>query len=137
MSTAFIFPGQGAQFTGMGQDLYENSPAARAIYDRADEILGFKLSELCFTGPQEKLNATDIQQPAIFVMSIACLEAMRSSDKYQNVQPAYTAGLSLGEYTAYYVQEVWILLRPWNWWLQELNICNRQPRQAIAAWSQS
>jgi [acyl-carrier-protein] S-malonyltransferase len=102
MSTAFIFPGQGAQFTGMGQDLYQNSPAAKAIYDRADEILGFKLSELCFTGEQEKLNATDIQQPAIFVMSIACLEAMRASDKYKNVQPAYAAGLSLGEYTAYY-----------------------------------
>ncbi len=102
MSTAFIFPGQGTQFTGMGLDLYENSPAARTIYERADEILGFKLSELSFSGDQEKLNATDIQQPAIFVMSVACLEAMRASDKYKTVQPAYAAGLSLGEYTAYY-----------------------------------
>jgi [acyl-carrier-protein] S-malonyltransferase len=102
MSTAYIFPGQGSQFVGMGKDLYDNCPAARSIYDQADEILGFKISELCFEGPQEKLNATDIQQPAVFVMSVACLEAMRAGGKYQDVKPEYTGGLSLGEYTAYY-----------------------------------
>jgi [acyl-carrier-protein] S-malonyltransferase len=102
MTTAFIFPGQGAQFAGMGKDLYDNSPAAKKIFDQADEVLGFKISELCFEGPQEKLNATDIQQPAIFVMSVAALEAMRASEKFQDKKPAYAGGLSLGEYTAYY-----------------------------------
>jgi [acyl-carrier-protein] S-malonyltransferase len=102
MTTAFIFPGQGAQFAGMGKDLYEKSPAAKQIFDQADEVLGFKISDLCFEGPQEKLNATDIQQPAIFVMSVAALEAMRASEKFKDKKPAYTGGLSLGEYTAYY-----------------------------------
>jgi len=102
MTTAFIFPGQGSQYVGMGQDLYQNCSAARSIYDQADAILGYKLSELCFAGPQEKLNATDVQQPAIFVMSAACLEALKSSDKYKDMEPSFAGGLSLGEYTAYY-----------------------------------
>lgn len=102
MSTVFMFPGQGAQVVGMGQDLYEGFSVAREIYDRADSALGFKLSELCFSGPAEKLNATDIQQPAIFVTSVAALEAMRSSEKYGELTASYAAGLSLGEYTAYY-----------------------------------
>jgi [acyl-carrier-protein] S-malonyltransferase len=102
MSTAFLFPGQGSQYVGMGQDLYEKFPAAKDIFDRADAILPFKVTELCFAGPQEKLNATDIQQPAVFVMSVAALEAMKTSDKFKDLQPAYLAGLSLGEYTAYY-----------------------------------
>ncbi len=105
MGIAFLFPGQGAQFVGMGKDLYDNIPIAKEIFDRADEILGFKISELCFNGPAEKLNATDIQQPAIFVTSAACLEAMKTSEKYQNIKPDYMGGLSLGEYTAYYAAD--------------------------------
>ncbi|MFA5863723.1 MAG: ACP S-malonyltransferase [Phycisphaerae bacterium] len=102
MSSAFLFPGQGSQYVGMGQDLLQDFPIAGKIFDQADHILGFKISELCFAGPQEKLNATDIQQPAVFVMSVAALEAMRTSEKFKDVQPAFAAGLSLGEYTAYY-----------------------------------
>lgn len=102
MAAAFLFPGQGSQYVGMGQDLYQHCPAAKAIFDRADQALGFKISELCFAGPAEKLNATDIQQPAVFVMSVAALEAMKAGTKYPAVQPAYAGGLSLGEYTAYY-----------------------------------
>jgi len=101
-TTAFLFPGQGSQYVGMGLDLYQNVPAAKDIFDRADALLGFKISELCFTGPLEKLNATDIQQPAVFVMSVAALEAMRAGAKYKDVSPAYVGGLSLGEYTAHY-----------------------------------
>jgi len=101
-TTAFLFPGQGSQYVGMGQDLYQNVPAAREVFDRADAVLGFKISDLCFTGPLEKLNATDIQQPAVFVMSVAALEAMKTGPKYKDVVPAYVGGLSLGEYTAHY-----------------------------------
>ena len=97
-----MFPGQGAQEVRMGADLYERSPIARQIYDRADAVLGFKISQLCFSGPAEKLNATDLQQPAIFVTSVAALEATRANDAYTDLTASYVAGLSLGEYTAYY-----------------------------------
>ncbi len=103
----FVFPGQGAQEVGMGADLYDQCPAAREIFDRADAVMAgsgadFKVTELCFSGPAEKLNATDVQQPAIFTTSAAALAALRSSEKYADRAPAYAAGLSLGEYTAYY-----------------------------------
>ena len=76
MSTAFLFPGQGSQHVGMGLDLYEVEPASRAVFDRADELLGFPLSTLCFEGPEETLTDTANQQPALLVNSIAMLQAM-------------------------------------------------------------
>ena len=94
---AFVFPGQGSQYVGMGRDLYEAYPEARAIFDQADEILGFPLSELCFEGPAEKLNDTINTQPAIFTMSVACLRALNPS---LSLDPLFVAGHSLGEYTA-------------------------------------
>ncbi len=105
MGYAFLFPGQGAQFAGMGADLYEKYSSVKEIYDKANEIVGYELSKLCFEGPAEKLNATDIQQPAIFVTSVAALTAMRESEKYKGVKADYAAGLSLGEYTAYYAAD--------------------------------
>ncbi len=94
---AFLFPGQGSQHVGMGQDLYETYPEARATFDQADEVLGFALSDLCFNGPEETLNDTINTQPAIFVTSVALLRALESK-KLQ--APSFVAGHSLGEYSA-------------------------------------
>jgi len=93
--TAFVFPGQGAQQVGMGRDLYETFPAARAVYDEADAVLGFSLSRLCFEGPRGELDATANTQPALLTTSIAVLRALAPS-----VEPLFCAGHSLGEYTA-------------------------------------
>ena len=101
-SWALVFPGQGAQHVGMGRDVAESSPRARAIFDQANEVLGYDLAGVCFEGPGEQLEQTDVQQPAIFVTSVAlweaCLEAGARREAF-----AFTAGLSLGEYTALFV----------------------------------
>lgn len=98
--TAFLFPGQGAQFVGMGRELDQELPEARALFDQANEILGFDLRAICFEGPADRLNATDVSQPAIFVASLAALEALKREQPDLVEQVAGSAGLSLGEYTA-------------------------------------
>lgn len=95
--TAFLFPGQGSQYVGMGQDLYEAHPEARTTFDQADTVLGFALSDLCFNGPEETLNDTINTQPAIFVTSVALLRALESN---RLQAPGFVAGHSLGEYSA-------------------------------------
>ena len=97
---AFVFPGQGAHAVGMGKDLYEEFPAARELYDRADEILGFKLSKLCFEGPEEELQQTRNAQPAIAVTSLALLKVATELTPALLKKPAFVAGHSLGEYPA-------------------------------------
>lgn len=99
---ALVFPGQGSQYVGMGKQLYETSPVARAIFDQADAILGFSLSALCFEGPQEELDDTINAQPAILTVSIACLEAFKERVGKLGIviTPALVAGHSLGEFTA-------------------------------------
>src|SRR5690242_13920648 len=98
--TAFLFPGQGAQTVGMGRQLYETLPAARRLYEEAAEVLGYDLAALCFQGPAERLNATAVSQPALFVTSLAALESLRASDPDAVAGCRAAAGLSLGEYTA-------------------------------------
>ncbi len=98
--TAIIFPGQGAQVVGMGKDVAEASSAAREIFDRANVVLGYDLADLCFEGPADRLNATDISQPAIFVTSVAMWHALMSTGVADELAPQAMAGLSLGEYTA-------------------------------------
>src|SRR5437773_2079424 len=97
MAIAYIFHGQGSQYAGVGRDLAEQYPAARQIFEEADEALGFALSELCFNGPAEQLQLTENTQPAILTASIAALRAMESAGL---PGPAFVAGHSLGEYSA-------------------------------------
>lgn len=98
--TAFVFPGQGSQYIGMGTDLYEKSPAAKAVFDAADEALGFSFTELIFAGEAEELKRTVNAQPALLTMSIAVLAAMKEKNPNVDADVAYMAGHSLGEYTA-------------------------------------
>lgn len=94
--TAFVFPGQGSQAAGMGKALAEAYPSARAVFEQADEVLGFDLSELCFDGPDEELKRTENTQPALVTVSTAALMVLREN----GFTPDYVAGHSLGEYSA-------------------------------------
>lgn len=98
--TAFLFPGQGAQTVGMGKVLYDTLPAAKALFDKADEILGYSLTDLCFNGPMEQLSTTAVSQPALYVTSLAALESLKVSAPEAVEACSAAAGLSLGEYTA-------------------------------------
>lgn len=95
---AFLFAGQGAQYVGMGKDLYETFPESKAVFDKAEAALGFDLKLRCFQGPENLLKITNVSQPAIVTASIAALAAFQS--KFPDIKPAYLAGLSLGEYSA-------------------------------------
>jgi len=101
MKVAYVFPGQGSQWVGMGRDLYDNFDSAKAIFDQADEVLGFPLSQLCFDGPEDELRQTINAQPALATVSFACLETAHNVSGGNGLPPpAFVAGHSLGEYTA-------------------------------------
>jgi [acyl-carrier-protein] S-malonyltransferase len=99
-NTALLFPGQGAQAVGMAGALCQSLPAAHALFQQASAVLGYDLLEACVNGPAERLNATDVSQPAIFVASLAALEQLRATQPDALAGVTATAGLSLGEYTA-------------------------------------
>lgn len=94
---AFIFPGQGSQSVGMGKDLYDNFEEAKNVFNKADEVLGRSISKTCFEGPEDDLKQTVNTQPAILTTSLAALAALKSK---LNIEPAFVAGHSLGEYGA-------------------------------------
>ena len=92
---AFVFPGQGAQFSGMGKDLYENSPLAKDLFEKANDILGFRITDIMFNGTDEDLRQTKVTQPAVFLHSV--ISALCMGDDFK---PEMTAGHSLGEFSA-------------------------------------
>lgn len=94
MSHAFVFPGQGSQFSGMGKNLYESNDAAKLIFENANDILGFRISDIMFNGSEEELKQTNITQPAVFIHSVAAYSTL------ENPQPQMVAGHSLGEFSA-------------------------------------
>jgi [acyl-carrier-protein] S-malonyltransferase len=94
---AFLFPGQGSQAVGMGKELADKYPIARRTFEEADEALGYKLSQVCFEGPEEKLRMTEVTQPAILTASAAALRVLQE----KGVNPGFVAGHSLGEYSAH------------------------------------
>jgi [acyl-carrier-protein] S-malonyltransferase len=94
---ALLFPGQGSQAVGMGKDLAEKYPLARQTFEEADEALGFKLSSICFDGPEDQLRLTELTQPAILTVSIAALRVLET----RMPRPSYVGGHSLGEYSAH------------------------------------
>jgi [acyl-carrier-protein] S-malonyltransferase len=98
---AFLFPGQGSQAVGMGKELAENYAVARRTFEEADEALGYKLSELCFAGPEEKLKLTEITQPAILTVSVAAWRVLQEKGLQPDLVADYVAGHSLGEYSAH------------------------------------
>ena len=100
VDVAYLFPGQGSQYVGMGKDFYDKYAAARAVYDQAASLLDFDVRAVCFEGPPEKLSQTRYSQPAIFVTSMAALAVLKDHPKARSWVPVYAAGLSLGEATA-------------------------------------
>src|SRR5207245_6378501 len=97
MTIAFLFPGQGSQDVGMGKELAEDHAVARRTFEEADDALGYKLSQLCFEGPEDQLRLTEVTQPAILTASVA---AWRVLDE-KGMKAAFVAGHSLGEYSAH------------------------------------
>ena len=100
MAKAFVFPGQGAQFVGMGKDLYDNNPLAKDLFEKANEILGYRITDIMFEGTDEELKQTKVTQPAVFLHSVLTALFATPSDNSEENKPQMMAGHSLGEFSA-------------------------------------
>jgi len=100
MAKAFVFPGQGAQFVGMGKDLYDNNPLAKDLFEKANDILGYRITDIMFEGTDEELKQTKVTQPAVFLHSVLTALFATPSDNPEENKPQMMAGHSLGEFSA-------------------------------------
>ena len=130
----YLFPGQGAQFPGMGKDFYDQYEIARKIYENADKKLGFSISKLCFDGPEESLTQTINSQPAIYTTSWAIWEVLKSLGKIKQSAQTVYAGLSLGEFTAHSACGSWDFADGLAWFKKEHNSCKKQQRKPMEQW---
>src|SRR5436309_13585447 len=108
-NTYILCPGQGAQAVGMGKELVEKSPAARELFEQARKVLGFDLASVCFDGPEERLNQTDVSQPGLYVTGVVSFLVAKEQGKADSSDVTAWAGLSLGEYTALQLAGVFCL----------------------------
>ena len=127
MKKAFVFPGQGAQFVGMGKNLYENSPAAKELFEKANEILGFRITDLMFEGTDEDLKQTKVTQPAIFLHSVILAKSL-------NEKPDMVAGHSLGEFSALVANGLFLLKMACVLFTPEHLPCKKHVRQTHPRW---
>ena len=128
MKKAFVFPGQGAQFVGMGLDLYENNEKARQMFERANEVLGFRITDIMFHGTDEELKQTRVTQPAVFLHSV--IEATIKAE----CEPDAVAGHSLGEFSALVLQEHCSLKMPFVLFLPVRRLCRKPANFALQLW---
>ena len=128
--TAFLFPGQGSQYAGMGKSLAESFPEAAAAFAEADAALGFSISKLCFEGPEEELKRTEITQPALVTVSIAAFRVLQA----KGLTPDYVAGHSLGNTRRWLPPDRSTSGMRYAWFTSAAAICRRRCRPAWAQW---
>ena len=131
---AFLFPGQGSQAIGMGKELAANYTVARRTFEEADEALDYKLSQLCFEGPEEKLKLTEITQPAILTASVAAWRVLQEKGLRRDSSADYVAGHSLGEYSAHVAAGTLTLPTRCGRFGIAASICRKRCRWAWARW---
>ena len=128
---AFVFPGQGSQFVGMGKELYDNNPMAKELFDKADEILGFKITDIMFAGTDEQLKQTNVTQPAVFLHSVISALCLDEQDA------TMVAGHSLGEFSALTFAGALTFEDGLRLWLPVPMLCRRLVRPTLVLWPPS
>ena len=126
---AYVFPGQGAQFVGMGKNLYDNNPLAKELFEKANEILGFRITDLMFAGTDEDLRQTKVTQPAIFLHSVILAKTLG-----EQFQPDMTAGHSLGEFPPSLPLVLCRLKTDWYWYRNGPWPCKKPAKLPLRRW---
>lgn len=129
MKKAFVFPGQGAQFVGMGKDLYENSPEAKELFEKANEILGFRITDLMFNGTDEDLKQTKVTQPAIFLHSVILANSLTET-------PDMVAGHSWENSQPWSLPKLYLSKTDYAWYTPERWRCKKPAKPILLPWPQ-